>query len=499
MTLNFILNMALEELTAVLGKEYAFKYEHMGTLLAFLSNTQTLSDLKFHISYNICRASGEKFVLNKLSFNQLEKLLLFYSETLPRVNVDGNKTGQKRASTIHQNFANVYSRLFDIDGKITHLEKAIEHSIKSTEYAGTDAHKAYTFGFIGEFARKIFQKTKNRDSLPWSEKALEFYKKSRELSNNPSHKAHCLSYMADVLRDIHEITGAAHCADKAIDHYIDSSNEIRKMKPAQAFHNLSYAGDVAFLAFTKTDNSDYLKKSHSLYHMALREEKTKKQEAFTRINLLRSACKLYDRLHNPSFVQEALHHAITALETELTFKSESYVIATLADLCVKLPPDFIILQDNLQKLIPFAQKFQGDNRAHVLLSSIYRNRFGQTNDSNDLKLMFDSLDKAIELANIEEQKAHNGAWAGRSAYHAYTQTKSIEHLKKAYNYHEMAGTHAKKSHFYAGLCAQELYDLTNDEQWKNKALTQYVHFLNSPSPDFNKANNAREHIQELTQ
>jgi hypothetical protein len=63
----------------------------------------------------------------------------------------------------------------------------------------------------------------------------------------------------------------------------------------------------------------------------------------------------------------------------------------------------------------------------------------------------------------------------------------------------MAGTHAKKSHFYAGLCAQELYDLTNDEQWKNKALTQYVHFLNSPSPDFNKANNAREHIQELTQ
>lgn len=499
MTLDFILYMALEELTAILGKQYAFKYEHTGALIGFLSSAQTIADLNFHLSYNLCRASGEKFVLSKLSFNQLEKLLLFYSETLPRINLNGRESGHKRASIIHQNFANVYSRLYDLDGKTTHLEKAIEHSIKSTEHAGTDAHKAYTFGFIGEFARKIFQQEKDMKSLPWSEKALEYYKKSRELSNNPSHKAHCLSYMADVLRDIFEVTGAIHCADKAIDYYIDSSNEIRQMKPAQAFHNLSYAGDVAFLAFTKTDNLNYLKKSHSLYHMALREKKTEKQEAFTRINLLRSASKLYSKLHNPAFVQEALHHAITAFETELNLKSESYVIATLSDLFIKLPSDYVILQEQLQKIIPFAQKFKGDNRAHVLLSSIYRNRYKQTNDDKDLELMFESLDDAIELAVIEEQKAHNGVWAGRSAYNAYKQTKNIDHLKKAHDYHETASTRVEKSHFYAGLCAQELYDLTKEEQWKNKALAQYVQYLNSHSPDFNKANNAREHIRELTE
>lgn len=496
---GFILDMALDELAEILGKEYRFKYEHSQKLINFLANTQTIADLNFYLSYNICRAGGEKFVLDKLQLTELERLLTFYNETLPRITLNGHKSGYRNASILHQNFANVYSKLFDIDGNTTHLENAIEHSLKSTEYAGTDAHKSYTYGFIGEFARKIFQKTKDRASLPWSEKALEHYKKSRELSQNSSHKAHCVSYIADIFRDIYEVTNVVRFANEAINNYLISADELRKIKPEQAFHNLSYAADVAFAVFAKTDDVSYLTKSHTLYHMALREDKTKKHEGVVRTNLLRTVCKLYDALHTPTFVQEAFHQAILSLQTELKPRSESYVIAMMSDLCVKLPPDFIILQDQMQKLIPFAQKFSGDHRAHILLSSIYRNKFKQTRETSDLELMFDSLDNAIKFAPLKGQKAHNSVWAGRSCYNIYSITKNPDHLKKAYEHHENAGEMAEKSNFYAGLCAQELYDLTKDEAWKNKALTKYVQYLNSSSPDYNKARNAREHIGELTE
>ncbi len=488
--------MALEELTEVLGREYRFKPHHSTKLIEFIQNTESLADSEFRFGFHVCRASAEKFVLKQMPSNQLEKLLQFHQETLPRIMLNGHEMGYKRASTIHQGIANIYSKMFDRDSNPDHLEKAIEHSVKSMEYSKSEAHESYTCGFIGEYARKIFQQTKN---LPFSEKSIEAYQKSRDLSVNDSHRAHCLSYMGDIFRDRYEITKALFDADKAINNYINSAEEIKKIKPAQTFHNLSFAADVAFSVFANTENLNYLKKSHSLYHMALRECKQEEKSAYARINILRGASKLYDRLHAPSFVQEAFHQTIQAIQHNLTPRSETYIIAVLSDLCVKLPPDFVILQDNLQKLAPFAQKFPGDHRAHVLLSSIYRNKFAQTKNPDDANITFESLDKAIETANDERQKAFNSSWAGRTTYNIYTTTKNIDHLVKAYDYHENASAIAEKSQFYAGLCAQELYDITKDEQWKNKALSKYVQYLNSSSPDFNKANNAKEHIQELTE
>jgi len=491
--------MGLDELMHVLGREYRFKPSHSREFIEFLSNTQTIADMNFHLSYNICRASGEKYVLNQLSFNELEKILRFYGETLTRITLNGHEVGYRRAASIHQNFANAYSKIFDIDGDITRLEKAIEHSLKSTEYVETEAHKSYTFGFIGEFSRKIFQKTKEVNDLPWAEKAIEFYKKSRDLSENPSHKANCASYMADVMRDAYQITSAVYFADEAINYYLNSAEEFKKIKPEQAFHNLSHAGDVAFSVFSKIENPEYLKKSHALYHMALREQKEEKHEGSVRINILRSACKLYKRLHEPSFVQEAFYQAALAIQTKLKPRSESYIIAKMSELCIKLPSDFIILPDQFQKLVPFAQKFPGDHRSHILLSSFYRNKLTQTKEQKYAELTLSSLEKSVEFAFESSQKALNCAWAGRTSYSLYMITKNPEHLKKAYEYHEKASEIIPKSYFLSGLCAQELYRNTKEEQWKNKAIDKYTQFLNSSPSEDSKTKNAKEHIQELTE
>lgn len=489
--------MALDELTEVLGRQYCFRQIHAQKLIDFLTETQTLADKNFYFSYNVCRASGEKFVIKELSFSNLEKLLNFYNETLARITLNGHEMGYRRASIIHQNFANVYARMFDHDKNTAHLEKAIEHNLKSTEYAGTEAHKAYTYGFMGEYSRKIYQQTRTEKDIPWAEKSLEYYKKSRDLSENPAHKAHCLSYMGDVFRDIYEVKKAIYYADEAIKHYLNGSDEIRNIKPAQVFHNLSYAGDVAFSVFSNTDIIAYLKKAHALYHMALREQKTEKQEAVVRINLLRNSVKLYDNLHSPSFVQEAFHHASIALQTELPSRSESYIISIMSDLCVKLPQDFVIAQEHFQKLMPLAQKFSGDHRAHIILSSVYRNNFAQTKDEKYIDMTYDSLDKAIELAIDKGQKSYNLSWAGRTAYNIFSLTSNYSHLEKAYNYHEKAGEIVTKSLFYSARCAHELYEKTNDETWKNKALTQYAQFLNSSGSDKMLLEDSKEHMNRL--
>lgn len=488
--------MTFDDLSDILGKEYRFKPYHSPRLIDFVLKTQSLAKVEFKLGYHLCRASSERFVLKQMPESQLEKLLRFHQEILPRITLNGHEIGNKRASMIHQGMANIYARMFETDSNSCHLEKAIEHSVKLMEFSKSEEHKSYTLGFIAEYARKIFQQTKN---LHYAKKSLEAYQQSREKSNNDSHRAHCKSYMADVFRDRFELTNNIFDADRSIKNYIDSAEEFKKLKPEQVFHNLAYAGDVAFSVFSKIGKTSYLKKAYSIYHNVLKECNEKHKEPYVRLNILKCTVNLYDRLHDPEFVKEAFYQTVNSIQHNLTPKSQSFVLSLMSDLCVRLPPNFVISLDYLKIMEQFAEKFPEDQRAHIFLSSLYRNRFEQTQEENDINLIFSSLERAIETSISERQKAFSRYWAGRTIHSIYSTTNNIEMLKKSYNYHDLASVEILKSNFYAGLSAQELYDLTKEEHWKNKALAKYVQYLNLNPLDLDKINDSRRHIQELTE
>jgi|GEM_PF-4892789 len=492
--------MRLNDLLTALGRTYTFKPEQSQSLIDFISETESLKSYPFYFSYNVCRAIGEKSVLHAPKIeSQLEKLLKFHDEVLGMLTINGSESGRRRASQLHQNFANIYSKLYDTDSakNTTNLEKAFEHSIKSADYTISEAHRAFSLGFAAEFSRKIFQ---NNKDTKWADISLSHYQQSLELSQNLSHKAHCKSYMADIKRDLYEITLDVNDAKDAINYYLQSANELETIKPTQVFHNFAYAGDVAFSVFVNTDDVNFLQKSHALYYNALRTNPAPKNLASTHLNIARNARNLYKKLHTRSYIDETIHHTTCALEKGLGPVATGYAVSNLSDILTKIPHNFVF-PPQVDTIIELVTKTElDDSRAHISLASIYRGKFTQTNNRDYIKLAFDSYDKSIELSLNEKLRAKNLALAGKAAYSFYIITQDISFLPQAFEYHQRATPFEKESSYYAGNCAQKLYEATKQEHWKNKSLAQYVQFLNSPTinEDISKINDTKEHIAELS-